>query len=462
MVLTYNDPVKQVARNKLCDFIARNLLSSKSPKGITVVCFPGAEYKGEEALEVKEVYDHLGIPRKNIVGLEYDPETAQRLREANLGIEVVCADALDFFKTTNRTFGVISLDYESHQGPKEVRTLEQIAGRQRLYHSGVLHTNYMAKREAPSRKVGLLAKKAIADIIHFTLKDGIPDQNFIQAYRRMQDEGKTAPLHELRKNVTIQTLDIMVMGTSALYPIGILDSHPYSESIEEEIRKLFENVSDSHKEIIAILESVGAPGASSHRKSGQVDKLSTAYVFSQLEGLKMHFQEQLPHVHPDFIEVMVEVLVYSRKKAYMRSALERYLYNSNKNITMMSDMFAFRDIDDLDGLLQDIVRYDEKTSKVIFNPGSLNTARLQKKSEKFTEKLRTFDFTIDIPEQVYLGSSWQPLKRKQIISRDDAIDLLKSGCSPAEIADAYLGFTKMQLAAFKAHYVTMGKELKKD
>jgi hypothetical protein len=68
MVRSYNDPAKQKAREKLTEFIGKNLLNFRKPNQVRVVCFPGAEVEGEEALEIKEVYDSLGIPRKNIIG----------------------------------------------------------------------------------------------------------------------------------------------------------------------------------------------------------------------------------------------------------------------------------------------------------------------------------------------------------------------------------------------------------
>ena len=63
MVRSYNDPVKSLAREKQKQFIQRNLLPYKKPKNLRVLCFPGAEVDGEEAIEVKEIYDQLGIPR---------------------------------------------------------------------------------------------------------------------------------------------------------------------------------------------------------------------------------------------------------------------------------------------------------------------------------------------------------------------------------------------------------------
>jgi|GEM_PF-3975344 len=45
--------------------------------------------------------------------------------------------------------------------------------------------------------------------------------------------------------------------------------------------------------------------------------------------------------------------------------------------------------------------------------------------------------------------------KKEIITKNDALDFLRLGCTPKEIAECFGGFTKMQIAAFKAH-ITMG------
>ena len=45
--------------------------------------------------------------------------------------------------------------------------------------------------------------------------------------------------------------------------------------------------------------------------------------------------------------------------------------------------------------------------------------------------------------------------KKDVITKQDAIDFLKLGCTPKEIAECFKGFSKMQIAAFKAH-ITMG------
>lgn len=163
--MSYNDPKKHEARVKMREFIQKYLFSIKKPLQTKVVCFPGAEVEGEEALEVKEVYDSLGIPRANVVGLEYDANKAQRLERANLGIRVVNALDAIFFEKTGEKFDVISLDYTGHQTNEAVHSLELIAGRQVLQPYGILCTNYAAKRESKALQLLMFHRWTRQDII---------------------------------------------------------------------------------------------------------------------------------------------------------------------------------------------------------------------------------------------------------------------------------------------------------
>ncbi len=81
-----------------------------------------------------------------------------------------------------------------------------------------------------------------------------------------------------------------------------------------------------------------------------------------------------------------------------------------------------------------------------------------KKLLKIWQEIRE-EKNFKMPERIHLGSSWKPPKRKERISKKKAIELLRGGFSPKEIVECFSGFTKRQLAAFKAHYVTMGKEI---
>src|SRR5204862_348573 len=94
------------------------------------------------------VYDPLGIPRKNIIGLEYDREKAERLTKAGLGISVVCSSDLDFFKKINQTFTIISLDYTGQKTWRERDVERYIAGRGLLENTGIFMANHSVRRES--------------------------------------------------------------------------------------------------------------------------------------------------------------------------------------------------------------------------------------------------------------------------------------------------------------------------
>jgi len=88
-------------------------------------------------------------------------------------------------------------------------------------------------------------------------------------------------------------------------------------------------------------------------------------------------------------------------------------------------------------------------------------------------KGKFFNNKSPLPERIHLGSSEKvslkttrkPHKKKLLeqpnsktndpITKEQAIALLKDGCSPAEIAECFDGFSKNTLRAIKAH-ITMG------
>jgi len=85
---SYNFPVKAQYRQMWCDFIDERIPRANRVRSkMRVLCFPG-----HEGLEVTEVYDKLGIPRQNIVGIERNEEAAEELESRGLGIQIVRED----------------------------------------------------------------------------------------------------------------------------------------------------------------------------------------------------------------------------------------------------------------------------------------------------------------------------------------------------------------------------------
>ncbi|MBI5390728.1 hypothetical protein HZB02_04510 [Candidatus Woesearchaeota archaeon] len=107
-----DDTMKEKTRAYLREFIGKNL-SFLKPKDIHVLHLPGPEM-----LEWEEVYKPLGIPAKNVTGLERDPAAYAALAERNhnVGMQIYRTDDVSFLETAKqqgRRWQIVSLDYVS-------------------------------------------------------------------------------------------------------------------------------------------------------------------------------------------------------------------------------------------------------------------------------------------------------------------------------------------------------------
>lgn len=466
MVRTYNDPAKEKSRERLRAYLETYLRPHKKPQDIKVVCFPGAEVEGEEALEVLQVYDLLGIPRKNIVGLEYNPSAAERLQHANLGLEVICQDSLDFFKTTNKKFDVISLDYTGHRTWKERDTTRYIAGRQILTNNGVFCTNHAIKRESKEMQQSLLNGIVGGDIIYRIYESidpliiGTPEfqqefnrlaEDFEEERERLERELKQGkiPLDIVRNAIT--------QGNIAIFGRGNIELDP--------TRQMFAK-NNSLKEFAIRLDH--------HYEKPKNSGLESDIPLYQ--GYNDACQYAVNNVIANLISEgfdkeialgLIQTISCSHHGARPPKNLERYTYTSNKNYKMLMDIFQVRETP------RSWVRAAEYLLNPTLNDGMLHPVNPQflsrkdrKIFEKFTSEFNPEFFKIRIDDPVDLGSSYRPPEK---ISKDEAIVLLQDGLSPAEIAGCYEGFKgqrkdeksfKTQLAALKAH-LTMGTYNKK-
>ncbi|MDO8508234.1 MAG: class I SAM-dependent methyltransferase [Nanoarchaeota archaeon] len=459
MTASYKDPVKSKARDRLRNYIREHLLSHKSPRNIRVACFPGAEIEGEEALEVKEIYIPLGIPAKNIIGIEYDKDNAQRLRKASLGIKVVEADAYDFFRDSNEFFDIISLDYTGQRTWREKDITRFIAGKNLLEHNGIYSTNHLIKRESQSMKDQLLCGAIFSNATRYIfdkVKKGLSREElelhykeerekFIELYKESKDklneEGQIS-LDDIRNQITL--------GNVAVFGGGILEINPRqhlfrrNKSIEESVqRNITENQGNS--KIYSGIEKQ-VKGYWAYKNA-----FEDAFHVSQYQLINEGLNEEL-------VKRLLQILSLDAHNAYVSDNIQRYTYTSNKNSNMLLDIFQVKKVPRKAVRLAKELLDLNSEGTITINPNNLGDAKITKIRKQLHEiylKVKIFSS----PEPIYLGSSWQPPKRKEKISKEDAIDLLKSGCSSVEVAESYSGFTKMQLAAFKAHYVTMGKNI---
>ena len=456
MTRTYNDPVKQLSREKLREFIQRNVLRYRRSDEVRVVCFPGAEVEGEEGLEVKEVYDSLGIPRSNVVGLEYNLDNARRLENAQLGIEVVPGERdLDYFAATPHHFDVVSLDYTGLKTKSVAETIEFIAARQLLRVPAVLAVNTAGYRE--HRNV----QDYLRDRAHLNFaQDDVfwdeaqkSDNPYLTFVLRGRDRTKKIEddIPSLRDAFTREVIRILhwgklarakIVGESDPYVIG----YPNSKEIEKKIAEAFNSGGITAEQGFFLAYPT-------HMKYFQ-DYM--AHLMGLDKSLNLETVKGKETLHR-----IVAGLYGAFHKQYITTATERYGYTSNKGTPMEMDLFMVGNHERHLARIRDCFVFDENGTLVL-NLDRSNTAlvkrfgrALEEIAIRSQESLKHFR---DLPLRVDLGSSYVRPPQRERISKKDAIDLLRGGCTPKEIAESYRGFTKMQLAGLKAIYVTQGKE----
>lgn len=143
---TYRLEVKNECRERYRAFIEAGFTAHKLSIA-RVLCLAGCE-----ALEILEVYDLLGVPRKNIVCLEQDRKSSNEIRRRNLGIDVR-HQTLDEFIDDEGTepFDIVSLDFTGQLG-RYAHALQRLRARGRVDDHAIFFTNFCGVREAGASK----------------------------------------------------------------------------------------------------------------------------------------------------------------------------------------------------------------------------------------------------------------------------------------------------------------------
>ncbi len=432
METTYIDPAKSVSRDRIREFIGRNYAR---PSKLSVLCFPGAEAQGQEALEVKEVYDPLNIPRENITGLEYDKKKAHRLQDAGLGIEAVCTDDISFLQQTNRTFDIISLDYTSNFGGRQRYAIDLIAGRKLLGKRGTLITNYYGAREG---------KFASQDLL------------FVEQLRASglgYDDFAKDPAGTLDK---MEAQDVKIKNARS-YGIqsGIFSSLTWGEGALDpfKLEPLSKNAAGFRGYINDLAQAQGEEGLKMEGRDFYEKLARSAFYRGKTWG-EMIDSAKRKNLSPDF---MYHLWMFVMKSYYLKDHTA-YSYISNKGSPMLMDCWQ---VEDSRTRIRDDFYTFQGPGKILTLAGHSHKkcAKLLKKREDFVEEAfgQQAAFFRN-PKREFLGSSYKPGARKKKldkVTKEDAIELLADGIPVREIVETFSGFTEHQLRAFKAH-ITMG------
>lgn len=448
MTKSYDDPVKQMSRAKLREFIATSL-SHQNPRTMRVLCFPGAEQEGQEALEVKEVYDPLGIPRQNIVGLEYGRQRAERLRKADLGITIVQSADLPYLEQAKRPFDVISLDYTGMKTRQVGESLCRIAAGHLLTSPGVLAVNTYSGRESQAIQRFLKAQAAATRVVR-------ADEFDFTKHRPSE-----APILDIARARLTEEVDL---GDAR---------DQFSRFITTIFQIAFPNLSENTAVLSHYLSFPGASKLLEQLVDGKTPEDLTINTLRR--AFHDHIIAELYHspsalaggwgnvVADREIQYITAVSLDTLlRDGYRVRGYERYGYTSNSGAPMELDLAHFSDyrnhLNHIAPRLSFETRGEDTVLRIRSGKWKKWTQLIDTLLAFVEEYWETRDY--QFPERVHLGSAKRIAavpspnidpEALSPITRADALDFLESGASPAEIAACFSGFSVRQLAAMKAH-----------
>ena len=456
---TYKDPVKALAREKVKEFISRAYPDPKRRRKLNVLCFPGAEVEGEEALEVRHIYDQLAIPRANITGLEYNTKKAKRLRQASLGIEVVCQDDISFLQQTNRTFDIISLDYTTYFGDRQRYAIDLISAGALLGPRGVLVTNYYGAREGDFEKQSLVLNEKLARA-GLSIAD-VFKMGFDKAYE-LADQQQVELKDSRSRAIQTYIFESLSAGKVTLDSL-ILRKFYEPDYIEAEEKVITEAVESSKREgrVLPIgrnaIEIAARIGTTNYYNRKQVEQIAAKVITNM-----------------GFSAPIASLFVMDLMRSYVTEDHESYSYVSNTSSPMLMDIWLannfthhfpkniFRIIPAKVTRNSDGVTYKvREPMQIVFFEGynqREEKEQIEKIERAFNQVMLPRIFSSEkkgVIERQHLGSSCKQSEQKGRenllpITREQAIELLRSGMSTQDICAQYSGLTRRELGALKA------------
>ncbi len=472
-------------------FSEKNKDPKRRVQDLRYLCFAGAETVEEAGIEVKEICDVLGIPRNHVTSLERDPEKAERLRRANLGIEVICREADQYFLHANPApFDIISLDYTGQQTITEACTLEYIASRQLLAPKGIIATVYSGRRESESMQK-LLANRLLHQQRQAKFMEAWPDNDFsterfraerlLELEQMLDRQGKEGNLEGLRDGITTELVTIF-MGGTINRPMGksMFSDEPYKETVIQGVK----NDLPATRDLDFLRKLNGLSDRANVKFSEDPVVYEQGYYTARYAQL-VHKLSQL--VPADLARSLLHLQGSIMQKSYHYNAFERYKYTSNSGCPMLMDLFSFSQVPEgIKMRLSDIFSFKQADANndcyVKINPLGWSLQRLVKRMEylhQYMEQVVRLPLAPRIeliPERPGLlvspsaqrvdGLSPSEGTEGDIISRHTPRKLGKRekyeiaqmlrdpAFNESEILDAY-SITRGQLSAIKAHN-TMG------
>lgn len=446
------DWAKDKSRMVVKNTLESTLLTFRKPKDLNVLCFPGIDAK-----EITDIYDPLGIPRKNIIGIECDKRVADELERKNLGIQLVRGKVEDYLSHQKTlSLDVVSLDYTQPVHETELDMIYDMLLKQQRG-TFILHVANSVKRDSQSDSIyksGLLGFD-----ISILQKDGIEQEKYFQSVLRVaesyhekqqvQESRVEEKAHAFSKIIRSLYGGIIQRDSTYLASFKKFDKlvkflagddlfHVVEEVVDREAKSYDLSVNFNREHPITCL---GEEGLSAHIGMNLVEYLAKVRC------------SQLPIPHHSHLSVEFHRLLTTsvKEKSFFVNLAERtYSYISESGCPMVGDIY----------LLQRPIRVIEAASRstpLIGFPTRFNVSNIRQFARAFTDfmmetmKLHTLRIKYNGQQEhnprVFLGNASKP-----VLSKQRFIEELDAGNGIEYIKQTYRGWTNKPLSQWKSNH----------
>lgn len=425
-----SDWAKAKSRDLLKQMIDKTLLTFRKPSQLKVLCLPGID-----AVEIFQVYDQLGIPRENIIGVEREKDIAREIERKKLGIQVVNNTLEDYVNSQEKIdLDIVSLDYTGTFSGSQFMTANKIFRKLARNHV-VFHQANLVKRDRAA--YDLFGLGYVLDDVHRPLssRNVRLGDTFDQLTRGQKIISEKVRLKEDIVDERSKAYTGCLFGTMA--------------PVDKDQSNFIKYVVGSHSK--AFLDKLYRE---TKDKYGKPDlSLLGSEDLANIQDLINKFFPHLCIKHGliernlQFNLLKALALVGMAGRPFYSNQGEKYSYISESGSPMMGDIhfcsFPERAMERA-GDLVSYLGYPTKFEVRDFN-------RIRKLTYEFSKEWAKGDnMKVYGQDRIFLGSSAKP-----VITKEKAIEEFSLGSTVEDVQRKYRGWSAKPLSQWKAH-VTMG------
>ena len=440
-----SDWAKAKSRDLVKDMIQKTLLKFRKPEELSVLCLPGID-----AEEIFQVYDALGIPRKNIVGVERESDIADALEQKDLGIKLFKGDLEDYINEQPIIdFDVVSLDYTGIVSLAQILTLRSISEKQKRNHF-VLHSANSLRRDKQSNFLYYCGYTM--GYSNESLENDLETvSNRINNYfRKFEMKEKLIPEKQISYTPLIES------GFNCTTDINY--DTVFRFILGRNYEKMIKYCEDKAEEITGMKLKIDPLNPAKSIKGTIWHPIVQPMIHNlMLDAISEHVKRFII-TSKDFPEILMHAIQRAAKnsKFFIKRDIQCYSYISETSTPMLGDVYflSFPEKEvNIAKEITDKVNYPDyfyiKDTATALELHAL-ALKYSKASRKFIPDAKQLNLIENLNNRVFLGSSSKP-----VLTKGRALEEFRAGTTLDKIKEKYRGWDNKPLAQWKAHF-TMG------